>query len=98
MIFLTEDRLIRMKILEIKEKRWQKQVELVKKFKVNLISFKLNVPSWPKSSHEIFRAFDKSLIDFQKFLAMNQIYFDLLFSSVQELQLDILPNHAPNIQ
>jgi holo-ACP synthase CitX len=85
MIHLVEKNSIRTKILDIKEKRWQKQVELVKKFKVNLISFKLNVPSWPKSSDEIIIAFDKSLIDFQKFLVMNEIYFDLISRNVTKL-------------
>ncbi|NHK30227.1 MAG: hypothetical protein FK730_02670 [Asgard group archaeon] len=86
MIHLTDNESIRLKILEIKEKRWLKQVELVKKFKVNLISFKLNVPSWPKSSNAINWAFKKSLIDFQKFLVMNQIYFDLISQNETELE------------
>jgi holo-ACP synthase CitX len=82
---LTNNETNRKKILDIKESRWLKQVELVKKFKVNLISFKLNIPSWPKSSNEIIWAFDKSLIDFQKFLIMNEIYFDLISQSETEL-------------
>jgi holo-ACP synthase CitX len=70
----TED--IRKKMLEIKEQRWQKQKKLVKKFKVNLLSFKFNIPGWPKVDEPIKKAFTKSLNDFFKYLFMNKISFD----------------------
>lgn len=76
---------IKKKILELKENKWLKQISLVKKYKVNLISYKFNIPSWPKSSLAIIKAFNNSLSDFQKYLIINSIPFDL--SSVEETEL-----------
>lgn len=84
-MLLNDIELIRNKILQIKEERWLKQIELVNKFKVNLISYKFNIPSWPKSSKAIIEAFNKSLNDFQKYLVMNQISFDL--SAIEDTDL-----------
>ncbi|NHJ49972.1 MAG: citrate lyase holo-[acyl-carrier protein] synthase [Asgard group archaeon] len=72
----TDD--IRKKMLETKEQRWQKQKELVKKFKVNLLSFKFNIPALPKADEPIKKAFVKSLNDFSKYLFMNRISFDYI--------------------
>jgi holo-ACP synthase CitX len=79
---------IQTKILETKEQRWLMQKELVVKFKVNLISFKLNIPSWPKTSELIVNAFTKALEDFLKFLAINSIHFDSVSTDATLLGLE----------
>ncbi len=59
---------IRMEILEAKESRWNFQMELLAIYHQPIISFKLNIPSWPKVSESIQQAFNLSLADFQFFL------------------------------
>ncbi|HUT82986.1 MAG TPA: citrate lyase holo-[acyl-carrier protein] synthase [Candidatus Bathyarchaeia archaeon] len=69
---------IRWKILDAKESRWNFQKELLTIYHQPIISFKFNIPSWPKISDEIQQAFYFSLTDFQTFLRKLNINFKLL--------------------
>jgi len=69
---------IRWKILDAKETRWIYQKELIDIYQQSIISFKFNIPSWPKVSDEIQQAFDLSLADFQLYLHKTKINFKLL--------------------
>ncbi len=66
---------IRLEILDAKEKRWLKQKALVSKSKLNLISFKFNIPSWPKKSSTINRTFKIALRDFHLFLDKKRVNY-----------------------
>ena len=66
-IKLKEIDTIREHILQAKESRWKKQLEFVKQYQTPIISFKFNVPSWPKNSTKITIAFDYSLEEFIDF-------------------------------
>ena len=58
---------IREQILAAKEFRWEKQQNFVQMYDRTVISFKFNVPSWPKTSSEILKAFEKVLYSFENF-------------------------------
>ena len=68
---------IRLEILDAKEKRWLKQKEVISKTKMNLISFKFNIPSWPKSSELITLAFSRITKQFLQFLDKNEINYSI---------------------
>ncbi|HUU78145.1 MAG TPA: citrate lyase holo-[acyl-carrier protein] synthase [candidate division Zixibacteria bacterium] len=70
--------LVRKKILDAKEQRWIKQLAFLKKYRTTICSFKFNVPSWPKESPQITKAWEKALIDFEFFLKENKINYEIL--------------------
>lgn len=78
-IYMTDKLLaIKQAILQAKEERWKKQLEFLEKFEVTLISFKFNIPSWPKKSEEISKAFDFLLGEFINHLMKENIAFSII--------------------
>ena len=70
--------IIRKEILDAKEARWKKQLGLIDKYQSPIISFKFNIPSWPKTSRIIEVAWEKSLNEFIQLLKKKSINFTLL--------------------
>jgi holo-ACP synthase CitX len=66
---------IRKTILERKEKRWQFQLQLIKKYDSPVISFRFNIPSWPKNSESINTAFLIVSQEFENYLNNLSIHF-----------------------
>lgn len=67
-IYLNEIETIQKQILQAKESRWNKQQEFIQKYHSTIISFKFNIPSWPKNSNGIQNAFQKSRLDFCSYM------------------------------
>ena len=75
---MTEIEAIQKQILRAKEIRWIKQHNLKRNHKSTIISFKFNVPSWPKNSLEIKKAFQKSSFAFCSYMKNNHQEISLL--------------------
>ena len=69
---------IRRQILDAKETRWKKQIAYIDQFHSTIVSFKFNIPSWPKNSELIDGAWEKSFQSFRTFLEKNQVSYDVL--------------------
>ncbi|MFW9924473.1 MAG: citrate lyase holo-[acyl-carrier protein] synthase [Candidatus Thorarchaeota archaeon] len=69
---------IREQILDAKEKRWLKQQKIINKYQTTLISFKFNIPSWPKISSDIETAFHLVFTSFQNLLKSYNINFEVI--------------------
>ena len=65
-------------ILDAKEVRWLKQKDYLSDYGPTILSFKLNIPYWPKISEEIIFVYDRSLKSFEKFLAEKKLTPKLL--------------------
>ncbi|MBN1328209.1 MAG: citrate lyase holo-[acyl-carrier protein] synthase [Candidatus Heimdallarchaeota archaeon] len=76
---------IHLKILEAKETRWNFQMKLLTIHQQPIISFKFNIPSWPKLSEEIQQTFDYTLTDFQTFLQKKNIDYKFLNQNITVL-------------
>ncbi len=70
-ISLNEIEAIQNQILQAKEIRWIKQHKFKREHKSTIISFKFNIPSWPKNSNEIEKAFKKSRFGFCSYMKNN---------------------------
>jgi holo-ACP synthase CitX len=75
---LTDLTKIRLAILDAKELRWKKQLAFIDQLQSTILSFKFNIPSWPKNSSLIDQAWTKSFEDFTSFLLSKKISFDIL--------------------
>jgi len=69
---------IQKQILDAKENRWLKQKQYLTEFGSVIISFKLNIPHWPKISDEILSVFNLTLNDFEKYLVKNKMSYKIL--------------------
>lgn len=76
---------IRLKILNRKEDRWQKQLDLLKRYKKTLIVFKFNIPDWPKSTLKITRAAEIAIQQFKEYLLINGLRIIRLESVFDDL-------------
>ncbi len=75
---MTEIEAIQKQILQAKEVRWIKQHNLKREYESTIISFKFNIPSWPKNSIEIKKAFQKSRFGFCSYMKNNHQELSLL--------------------
>ena len=62
---------IREQILAAKEFRWEKQQKYIQEYNRSVVSFRFNIPAWPKTSSEILRAFELALHSFEEFIIQN---------------------------
>ena len=69
---------IRKQILEAKEIRWKKQKKFIDRYKSSVITYKMNIPSWPKMSPTILHAFLRSFVDFTKILTDAELDFRIV--------------------
>ena len=76
---------IRKTILNAKEKRWLYQLALIEKFHLPLISFKFNIPSWPKVSSEILEAFEILFPSFLEILQQRKVSYTLHSKQISAL-------------
>lgn len=72
---------IRIAILEAKELRWKKQLAYIEELHSTIISFKFNIPSWPKNSPIIDHAWEKAFEAFTSYLIDKKINFDVMDKS-----------------
>jgi len=77
-ISLNEIETIQKQILQAKEIRWIKQHNFKREYESTIISFKFNIPSWPKNSLETEKAFQKSRFDFCSYMKNNHQEISLL--------------------
>ncbi len=75
---MTEIEAIQKQILRAKEIRWIKQHNFKQEYKSTIISFKFNIPSWPKNSLEIREAFQKSKFSYCSYMKKNHKEISLL--------------------
>ncbi|MHA1505441.1 MAG: citrate lyase holo-[acyl-carrier protein] synthase [Candidatus Heimdallarchaeota archaeon] len=75
---MSDQKEIQKQILDAKENRWIKQQNYLKEHGSTIMSFKLNIPHWPKYSEKITSAFDISLRNFLKLLTEKKILFNVL--------------------
>ncbi|MHA1125396.1 MAG: citrate lyase holo-[acyl-carrier protein] synthase [Candidatus Heimdallarchaeota archaeon] len=69
---------IQKQILDAKDNRWLKQKAYLEKYGPTIISFKFNIPHWPKTSKEIVCSYTSALQEFETFLSQKNIPFSLL--------------------
>lgn len=77
-ISLNEIETIKKQILQAREIRWIKQHNFKREYNSTIISFKFNIPSWPKNSLEIKKAFQKSRFSFCSYMKNNHQEISLL--------------------
>ncbi len=75
---MSNQKEIQKQILDAKENRWIKQQNYLKEHGSTIMSFKLNIPHWPKCSEMITSAFDISLRNFSELLTEKNILFNFL--------------------